>query len=134
MTDATEAHILASIASVHWHLILEVADEEEGPSHAYTIGLTEHCNHPELLLEGTDPDELVRLLRGAAERIIGGTRLQEGDELSPASPPLQFLKRNLYSSYLPYAIWYYGVHLGYRVPVPYLATSMCGDLSLAKPD
>jgi hypothetical protein len=66
------ARIDASIGAGHWHLI--AVDDDEGPSWTYTVGLTEHFDHPELVVVGSCSCCASVLLDAVAERIAEGYR------------------------------------------------------------
>jgi hypothetical protein len=59
-----------------WTVMGVFADPEAQPpvpSFAYTIGLTENCQHPELVIMGLPPEVAQSILAGACERIKQGT-------------------------------------------------------------
>lgn len=50
---------------------------------SYTIGMTRHHGHPELLASGLPPREAGALLADLVERVRAGERLTAGDVLAP---------------------------------------------------
>ena len=51
---------------------------------SYTVGLTRHHGHPELLASGLTPPEAGGLLTELARRVRAGARFSPGDVLTPA--------------------------------------------------
>ena len=54
---------------------------EAPPGWAYTIGLSEMCGHPELVVVGLDEAESAEVLDAAAARVVAGGRLAAGGSL-----------------------------------------------------
>jgi len=63
--------------------LASVAPTPQRVGYSYTIGLTRHHGHPELLASGLTPGEAGGLLADLAAAVRGGLRLAAGDVLSP---------------------------------------------------
>lgn len=63
--------------------LASVASSGRRVGFSYTIGLTRHHGHPELLASGLPPAEAEGLLSELADRVRRGCRFHPGDVLSP---------------------------------------------------
>ena len=54
-------------------------DEDDAPSFAYSIGLQETYDHPELLTYGLRPQVMHAMINGCADAIRDGRRIRDGD-------------------------------------------------------
>ena len=73
--SAILAKVRADIARCGWHCmsVLPSAGEEEA-GFAYTIGLAQTLQHPEIAIFGLPPETAHTILAGLVESIRGGTR------------------------------------------------------------
>src|SRR5262249_711689 len=109
-TDDGERKVLADIAKHGWHC-LNILEEDGLPSFAFTIGLFQTLQHPELIIFG--------LNRHLAHQILGivATGLAEGRRLDLTQPTEDLLEkgscvfvevpRSQYREHVGFARWYY---------------------------
>ena len=71
--DANHRKIIEDIEQFGWHVI-KVMPEEDAPGFAYTIGLQQSFDHPEVLISGLDLDLMHALLNLIGEDIQNGRR------------------------------------------------------------
>src|SRR5688572_25938808 len=69
--DAAEKAVHDHIATYGWHCV-KVAEDEEGPGFAYTIGFQRSFGHPEVIVFGQHPEVMHAMLSRIAERIRAG--------------------------------------------------------------
>lgn len=84
--DRSVREVLALFRRCIWSQGWAVADVAPTRIHAaysYTVGLTRHRGHPELLASGLVPREARGLLAGLADEVRAGHRFGAGDVLSP---------------------------------------------------
>jgi hypothetical protein len=105
-----DARIRSDIETYGWHVI-KVYEDDEGPGFAFTIGLFQRFEHPELILFGLPPDTMHLMLNGAGEAVRAGRRYTAGenshDILENYSCTFRPVPRRHYKEYLGTARWYY---------------------------
>jgi len=117
MTDSHEEHdriakqaIKDNIEKFGCHLALLEADNYM-PAFAYSIGLYEKFNHPEIICFGLSTDLLGSLLNHASQLIKGGETLSPGKTYSGFLEgfDVRFIPvdKDFYPDYLGYGCWYY---------------------------
>lgn len=109
--DKNREQIAYNIKTHGCHIILVEATQYL-PGFAYTIGLHENYNTPELICFGLPIDVLGDILNDVCEYIKGGCKLVTGLDYSLfiKDHNVQFLEVNkdYYRNYFGYALWYYG--------------------------
>src|SRR4051812_1379743 len=78
-----DEQVVADVRDVGWHVI-GIAEDEEGPAYAFTIGLASNFAHPELIIFGLPLDIMHSVLNMAGNAIKGGRSFKAGiatDEL-----------------------------------------------------
>ena len=76
--DDIEARVRADIDAHGWHVV-KVMGDEHAPAWAYTIGLWERGEHPELAMFGMPLDQLHAVLNHAGALVRGGRVLEPGE-------------------------------------------------------
>ena len=79
--DALQNSIAADIATYGWSVIKIEADDR-GPGFAYTIGLHQRFEHPEVIIVGLRSATAHAILNDVGEDIRGGARYRVGEVCS----------------------------------------------------
>jgi hypothetical protein len=107
---ASDEKLLQDIAEYGWHVVL-IAEDEEGPAFAFTVGLYHSYGHPEVLIQGLGLDLMHQVLNAIGDEAKGGQRYEAGcrypDLLESYDCLFQTIERSYYPEYLGYANWYY---------------------------
>jgi len=105
-----DAQMRADIATYGWHVI-KVYEDDEGPGFAFTIGLFQRFDHPELIVFGLPLDTMHLMLNGAGEAVRAGRPFAAGhnydDILEGYDCTFRPVSRKHYEAYLGSARWYY---------------------------
>ncbi len=105
-----ERKLVSDIERVGWHVIM-VPEDGEGPSLAYSIGLSRTFGHPEIIVFGLDPDLMHRMINSVGEEVGRGRRFADGQVASGILEgyDVRFLHvaRRRYPEHFGYARWYY---------------------------
>jgi hypothetical protein len=108
--DPGDAQVHADIATYGWHVI-EVAEDDEGPGFAFTIGLYRRFQHPELIVFGLALDTMHLMLNAAGEAVRAGRTYAAGqnyeDVLEGYACTFRPVPSRHYEAFLGYARWYY---------------------------
>ncbi len=100
----------ADIATYGWHVI-KVFEDDEGPGFAFTIGLYERFDHPELIVFGLPLETMHLMLNGAGEAVRAGRTYTAGQSYDGILEGYDCTFRRVplshYQAYLGYARWYY---------------------------
>src|SRR5258708_4069418 len=108
--DDCDRKVLADITRVGW-TVIGVAEDEEGPGFAFSIGLFHTLGHPEVLIMGLGPQVAQQLINDMGDAIRKGHRFEAGQrhEGIAANFPLAFVEmdKRYYREYLGYAGWFY---------------------------
>jgi hypothetical protein len=100
----------ADIATYGWHVI-KVFEDDEGPGFAFTIGLYERFDHPELIVFGLPLETMHLMLNGAGEAVRAGRRYTAGQSydgiLEGYNCTFRPVPHSHYEAYLGSARWYY---------------------------
>ena len=64
----------------HGWAVIKVPEDEVGPGFAYSVGLGERFDHPEVVISGLGLDLMHRLVNDAAAVVASGTALRDGSE------------------------------------------------------
>jgi Domain of unknown function (DUF4262) len=119
--DDLDRKLLSDIEKYGWHIVF-VAEEEDSPRFAFTVGLYYSFSHPEILVVGLKQEVAHSLLKSIVTRIEAGAKFEEGELISDiATFPLTFVPVELdnYRDYLGYAMWFYG-----SMPAPFPALQL----------
>jgi Domain of unknown function (DUF4262) len=81
VVDRTLEFVRATIDESGWWVGL-VAEDEDGPGFAYTIGLLERFDHPEIMVIGLAPQTMHRILNVCGELVRAGARFRHGASCS----------------------------------------------------
>ncbi len=105
-----DAQMRADIATYGWHVI-KVLEDDEGPAFAFTIGLWQRFQHPELIVFGLPLETMHQMLNGAGAAVGAGRPYAAGqsydDILEGYSCTFRPVPRRHYDAYLGSAQWYY---------------------------
>lgn len=106
-----EEFISHKIKEVGW-CVQSLEKTENEPGFAYTVGLVETFDHPEIIGFGLAPDDLKNILNIAGENIKNGKKYKKGvmyeEFLEGFVLTFVEVDQNKKSDYLGYGIWYYG--------------------------
>jgi hypothetical protein len=106
-----DAQMRSDIATYGWHVI-QVAEDDEGPGFAYTIGLFERFAHPELIVFGLPLETMHRMLNGAGAAVRGDRVYRAGRDYDEILEGYQCtfrpVPRSRYKEYLGTACGHYG--------------------------
>ncbi len=108
-----QAKIKNDVAQYGWH-VMKVFADESGPPFAYTIGLDQTFDHPEVLVFGlnNDLDFMHRVLNGIGSRIEKGERFDHGMSKKGILPGFMCafarVPLSAYEEHFGQAIDYYG--------------------------
>jgi hypothetical protein len=105
IVDGMEEKVLQNIREHGWH-VMRIAEDDEGPGFAYSIGLD-----PELIVFGLRSDVMHSMINELGARLRSGERLAPGDVveglLVDAKCVLVEVERSQYREYFGYALWYH---------------------------
>ena len=75
-----DAQMRADIATYGWHVV-KVLEDDEGPAFAFTIGLWQRFQHPELIVFGLPLETMHQMLNGAGAAVRAGRPYAAGQRL-----------------------------------------------------
>jgi hypothetical protein len=105
-----DPRVLRDIAAYGFHVV-KVREDDAGPAHAFTIGLHETHDHPEIVVAGPDLDVLHQLVNAVAADVRDGRRFEAGQACAGIVQGLSCHFRRVhlsnYGDFLGYAGWYY---------------------------
>lgn len=105
-----ERKILDDVEQHGLHIVT-VPEDEEGPGFAFSVGLWENFEHPEVILFGLPPDVAIDLLNGLADEVDDGKQFVDGTKHDGllANYPVRFVAvpREQYRDFLGTARWAY---------------------------
>lgn len=108
--DDLEGEILASVETVGWHVCV-VAEDEEGPGFAFSIGLFESFGHPEVICFGPPPETLAAIVNLVSEAARDGIGFVDGavssDVIEGHRCAFRAVSKTAYREYFGYALWFY---------------------------
>lgn len=111
IVDEGEAKLLADIAEHGWHVIV-VRGDDSGPSFAYSVGMTETLQHPEIIMFGLPGDLMCALINDLGAMIRKSGRLSIGEPVNEIirdeSCVLHTVADGSRKELLRYACWHYG--------------------------
>jgi hypothetical protein len=95
----------------HGWFVNKIAGDERTPQFAYSFGLYERWQHPELILFGLDLNAMHTIVNDAGEKIRNGVRYIDGDITSDLFNEYPCAFRRVdpawYPTTLSWAAWYY---------------------------
>jgi hypothetical protein len=105
-----DEQVVHDVEKYGWHVIHVMADAE-GPSFAYTIGLTERYGHPEIIVFGLPSTVTHPVLNQIGEAVKSGQRFDPGSAsdafLEGHACHFVAFPRAQYRAFLGYALWFY---------------------------
>jgi len=108
--DEVEQRVQADIERHGWHVVV-VPPEADSPGWAHSIGLWQRFEHPELLVFGSEPQQLGALVNALGERVRGGRRFAAGETDESVLAGLPFALREVAPRwtqvFLGNAAWHY---------------------------
>lgn len=108
--DDSDRKLLSDIARVGWHLV-GIPDDDEGPSHVFSVGLYHSFDQPEIMIVGLDTGTGGHLINAIGAQMQSGDRFGNFDIVDDIAEgfPLGFraVTDEYYRSYLGYALWFY---------------------------
>lgn len=109
LSDPHEQRILDDIEEYGWHVVA-VTSSPEGPPFAYTIGLMDSYDHPELILLGLDPRTTHEIYKTMVEEIKQGRSFAEPlryeDVIVGYACATRPVHPSQQSEYFGYGLWY----------------------------
>ena len=105
--------VLDNIANYGWHF-MHVTAEDGSLGWAYTIGLSQTFNHPEIIMFGQSRDVLYKVICDIVNNVRNGTIFQPNDEdytsfLEDFQCRFITVNKKWYSSFIGFAVWYYQI-------------------------
>ena len=105
-----EQKILDDVENVGLHVIT-VPEDDVGPGFAFSIGLWENYEQPEVVVFGLPPEVAIELINGVADDVDDGKRFAHGQQAEGLLQhyPVRFLAvpRERYAEFLGTASWAY---------------------------
>jgi hypothetical protein len=109
-TDDRDRKLLADVEGHGWH-VLGVQSEDDGPDFAYSVGLYQRFNHPELIVFGLDVDVMHTMINSVGELARAGHLFADFDEsddvLEKYNVMFRVVERRHYREHFGYALWFY---------------------------
>jgi hypothetical protein len=107
----TDRGVVRDIATLGWHIVT-VAERNDRPGWAFTIGLQCSFEHPEVIAFGLPGEANREIVERVARDIAAGSSHPAGSTCDTILQglPCEFraVARNWYEIFLGYAVWYYG--------------------------
>jgi hypothetical protein len=108
-SDPHEQKILDNIEKYGWHVVA-VMGGPEGPPFAYTIGLMDSYQHPELILLGLQPETIHEIFKTVVEHVKAGRSFVEPVRYEDVIVGYACATRPVHPSQQPgffgYGLWY----------------------------
>jgi hypothetical protein len=105
-----ERKLVSDVEEVGWHVIM-VPEDDEGPSFAYSVGLSRTFVHPEIIVFGLDLGLMHRMINSVGEEVRRGRRFADGQAASGILEGYDVrlipVARRHFPEYLGYAHWFY---------------------------
>jgi hypothetical protein len=111
-TDLTEHEkdVLTRLEATGW-FVNKVAADKIGPGFAYSFGLYDSFNHPEIILFGLPPETMHQLINDIGKQLQNGIRYADGDQthdlLEGYVCQFGLVDRHWYKTTLTWAGWFY---------------------------
>ena len=108
--DQEDVSLLERVGK-YGHMVLHIPEDEVGPGFSFSVGLTHTHGHAELLLFGLDWEVAHSYVNFLAEKIAGGRRYVDGEEVPELfgryAGAFVAVPRSQYPEYLGTARWAY---------------------------
>jgi hypothetical protein len=108
--DDVEKKLVSDIEEFGWHVI-KIAEDDEGPAFAYSIGLFKTFGHPEIIVFGLDVDLMHRMINLIGEEVRHGRRFADEEAASGVlegyDVRFKYVARRHYHEHVGYARWFY---------------------------
>ncbi|WP_396127172.1 DUF4262 domain-containing protein [Edaphobacter bradus] len=105
-----ERDVLQRLEATGW-FVNKIAEDSEGPGFAYSFGLYERYQHPEIIIFGLPPDIMHRLINDIGKRVSGGMRYGDGDQSHDLLEDYSCVFRRVnplrYRETLTWTMWFY---------------------------
>ena len=96
----------------HGWFVNKIAADAEGPGFAYSFGLFEEFQHPEIIIFGLDSDTMHGIVNVAGEQVRKGARYRDGDVSGDLLEGFNCAFRRVnplqYRETCSWAVWFYG--------------------------
>jgi hypothetical protein len=96
----------------HGWFVMKVGAGDGAPAFAYSLGLFENFNHPEIILFGLDLETMHTLINDVGELVRSGQRFAAGDTsdqlLDGFTCAFRPVAKSQYGAHVTYTVWYYG--------------------------
>ena len=96
----------------HGWFVNMIAGDAEGPGFAYSFGLYEEFQHPEIIIFGLDSATMHGIINVAGEQVRKGARYREGDVTGDLLEGYNCAFRQVnplqYRETCSWAVWFYG--------------------------
>lgn len=108
--DDGERQVIDDIAQYGWHVI-KVADDDEGPAFAFTIGFYRSFQRPEVIITGLPLEVAHVILNAIGDSLRRGEQYQAGGSydtlLEGYDCTFRTVPKEQYREFLGTAMWYY---------------------------
>jgi hypothetical protein len=109
--EASEQRVIDDVKRYGWHVV-GVEDDDEGPGFAYSIGIQQTLDHPEIIVFGLkNAKTMMQVINVIGDEVRKGERFEdwhESDEvLDGYSCMFRTVPKDAYREYLGYAMWFY---------------------------
>jgi len=108
--DDFDRELLANVKEYGWH-VMGVKEDEQGPAFAYSIGMYQTLDRPEVIIFGLAFDVMHPLINGIGQQIRAGNRFDDLDEAEDIVEGYNVMFRSVllrhYQEYFGYARWFY---------------------------
>jgi hypothetical protein len=108
--DDVERKLVSDIEEFGWHVIM-IAEDDEGPAFAYSIGLFKNFGHPEIIIFGLDVTLMHRMINLIGEQVRQHRQFADGDAASGILEGHDVRFQNVasrhYHEHFGYARWFY---------------------------
>lgn len=89
-----------------------IAQDSEGPGFAYSLGLYEEFQHPEIVIFGLDSELMHSVINDAGDQVRKGVRYRDGDVTGELLEGCDCAFRRVnplqYSEFFGWAVWFHG--------------------------
>lgn len=108
--DEIERQVIDDIAQYGWHVI-QVAEDDEGPAFAFSIGFYRSFGHPEVIITGLPIDVMHVILNAIGDSLRAGMRFEADGTydtlLEGYDCTFRPVPKEQYREFLGTAMWYY---------------------------
>ena len=96
----------------HGWFVNMIAEDSEGPGFAYSFGLYEEFQHPEIITFGLDSEVMHRIINNAGDQVRKGVEFRDGDLTGELLEGYKCAFRRIHPSQYhetcSWAVWFYG--------------------------